>query len=147
MPKPFDLRKAGELLALHLTRSGASLLLLDETSGQTHPMRADTAGAADGALPVFLAAAQAVWQEASGATFALDLRRDDDALLGLRVHGCEGAPFSVVMLTLLEAVDRVWRPPAPLLINDLSQLAQSSLRAAEAISPPAPRRPSPMKVF
>lgn len=85
-------------------------------------MQVETAGAADGALPIFLAAAGAVCREALRLPIGIDLQPDGDALLTVRVAGVAGAPFSVVMLCLMEAIERAKGPDA-LMVNDLSKVA------------------------
>lgn len=117
-----DVRRLGELLSRHLASLGLSLTLADETTGETHRMQVETAGAADGALPIFLAAADAVCREALRLPIGIDLQPDEGGLLGVRVAGVAGAPFSVVMLCLVEAVERA-KDPTRLLVNDLSRVA------------------------
>lgn len=122
MSEGIDVGRLGGLLARHLASLGLPLSLDDETTGETHRMQADTAGAADGALPVFLAAADAVCREALRLPIGIDLQPDDDSLLGVCVAGVAGAPFSVVMLCLVEAVERAKGPDA-LVVNDLTRVA------------------------
>lgn len=117
-----DVGRLGELLSRHLTSLGLPLTLTDETTGETHRMQVETAGAADGALPIFLAAADAVCREALRLPIGIDLQPDEDGLLGVRVAGVAGAPFSVVMLCLVEAVERAKRPDT-LVLNNLSRVA------------------------
>lgn len=132
MSEDIDVGRVGGLLVRHLASLGLSLVLADEKAGETHGMQADTAGAAGGALPIFLAAADAVCREALRLPIGIDLQPDADGLLGVRVVGIAGVPFSVVMLCLVEAVERANGPDA-LVINDLSRVAslarQHSLQA------------------
>lgn len=106
-PNGVDLERLGLVLARHLTGLGLPLLLRDEATGQVHEVHPDTAGAPDGALPAFLAAADAVWREATGHGLGLHLESDGGSLLGVRVAGIAAAPFSVACLCLLEAAERV----------------------------------------
>jgi hypothetical protein len=122
MSEGIDVGRLGGLLARYLTSLGLALTLADETTGETRRMQADTAGAAGGALPIFLAAADAVCREALRLPIGIDLQPDADALLTVRVAGVVGAPFSVVMLCLMEAVERA-RGPDALVVNDLSRVA------------------------
>lgn len=129
MSEGVDVGRVGGLLVRHLASLGLPLALADETTGETHRMQVDTAGAADGALPIFLAAADAVCREAMRLPIAIDLQPDADGLLDVRVAGVAGVPFSVVMLCLVEAVDRA-RGPDALLVNDLSKVAGLARRHA-----------------
>ena len=122
MSEGIDVGRLGMLLTHHLASLGLPLALADETTGETHGMQAETAGAAGGALPIFLAAADAVCREALRLPIGIDLQPDDDSLLGVRVAGVAGAPFSVVMLCLMEAVERA-KGSGELLVNDLTRVA------------------------
>ena len=117
-----DVQRLGALLVRHLVSLGLPLGLVDETTGERHRMQVDTAGAADGALPIFLAAADAVCREALNLQIGINLEPDADSLLGVRVSGLNGVPLSVVMLCLLEAIDRAKEPDA-LVVNTLSKVA------------------------
>lgn len=142
----FDVGRAGAMLAALLEQTGPALVLRDP-SGRTAPVRPETAGAADGLLPVFLVAADAVWREATGNGFGLDVRPDPEALLGHRVHGARAAPFSAVMLCVLEAMDRAAGPDG-LLVNDLARVAREAMPepvpvlSVEAAAVPSPARGS-----
>ncbi len=122
MSDGLDVGRVGGLLVRHLTSLGLPLALADETTGGTHRMQPDTAGAPDGALPIFLAAADAVCREALRLPISIDLQPDADGLLGVRVASVAGVPFSVVMLCLVEAVERAKGHDA-LVVNDLSRVA------------------------
>ena len=122
MSEGINVGRLGELLSRHLASLGLPLALADETTGETHGMQAETAGAADGALPIFLAAADAVCREALRLPIGIDLQPDADSLLGVRIAGVAGAPFSVIMLCLMEAVERAKGPDA-LLVNHLMRVA------------------------
>jgi len=117
-----DVGRLGALLIRHLASLGLPLALADETTGETHRMQAGTAGAAGGALPIFLAAADAVCREALRLPIGIDLQPEADGLLGVRVTGVAGVPFSVVMLCLVEAVERA-KGADMLVVNDLSRVA------------------------
>ena len=130
MSDGFDIGRTGALLAILLMHSGPALLLRDP-SGHTAPVRPETAGAADGLLPVFAVAADAVWREATGNGFGLDLRPDPAALVGYRLDGASAASVSAMLLCVLEAMHRA-AGPSGLLVNDLARVAR------EALPDPAP---------
>lgn len=130
MSDSFDIGRAGALLAIMLMQSGPALMLRDP-SGRTAPVRPETVGAPDGLLPVFAVAADAVWREATGNGFGLDLRPDPASLLGYRLAGARAASVSALLLCVLEVTERA-AGPAGLLVNDLARVAR------EAMPDPAP---------
>ena len=77
-------------------------------------------------LPVFLVAGEAVWREATGKGFALDIRQDAGALLGRRLHAVGSGTFSTVMLSVIEASQQVVGPRS-LLVNDFGVQWAASL--------------------
>ncbi len=125
MTDGFDIGRAGALLALLLAQSGLALSLRDP-SGHTAPVRPETAGEPDGLLPVFALAADAVWREATGNGFGLDLRPDPASLLGWRIDGARAASASAMLLCILEAMHRA-AGPAGLLVNDLARVARDAM--------------------
>ena len=122
MSEGIDVGRLGGLLACHLSGLGLPLALADETTGETRRVQVETAGAADGALPIFLAAADAVCREALRLPIRIDLQPDADALLTVRVAGVAGVPFAIVMLCLVEAIERA-KGSDVLLVNDLTRVA------------------------
>lgn len=125
MESTFNVERLGMLLASLLAQAGPALLLRDP-SGCTAPVRPDTAGAPDGLLPVFAVAADAVWREATGNGFGLDVRPDPEALLGFRIHGARAGSVSAMMLCILEAMHRA-AGPSGLVLNDLVRVTRDAL--------------------
>ena len=130
MSDSLDIARTGAFLVILLMQSGPALLLRD-LSGRTAPVRPETAGAPDGLLPVFAVAADAVWREATGNGFGLDLRPDPASLLGYRIDGARAASASAMLLCMLEVMHRA-AGPSGLLVNDLARVAR------EAMPDPAP---------
>ena len=128
-PNGVDVERVGLVLARHLTGLGLPLLLRDEATDEAHEVHPDTAGAPDGALPAFLAAADAVWREATGRGLGLRLEPDAGSLLGLRVAGIAAAPFSVACLCLLEATERA-RGADAVEVTALAAVAEAALANA-----------------
>ncbi len=137
MSESLDVERAGAMLAALLARSGSALLLRDP-SGRTAPVLPETAGAPDGLLPVFMVAADAVWREATGKEFGVEVAPDPAALLGYRVHGVRGGTFSAVMLSVMEATSQVTGPEV-VLVNDLGALWNAATQRTERKQQPAPR--------
>ena len=127
-----------------LERDGRPLVLTDRATGEPHRVSLDTAVAADGLLPVFLAAGEAVWKSATGHGFGLRVVEDRDALLGYRAAGVDGAPRSLVLLATLDAIARI-RNPEALPVNDLNAVWREAVGTAAdaAPAPPRPSGPSP----
>lgn len=123
MTDAVDLERVGAMLMRHLTHLGCRLDLIDETTGEVHTMQADTAGAADGALPVFLAAADAICLEATGAGIGMTIEQEPAGLLGVRASRIIGVPFTVVMLAVIEATDRA-REGNTIVVTNLSKVAK-----------------------
>ncbi|MBR0664656.1 hypothetical protein GXW71_09860 [Roseomonas hellenica] len=121
MSAPLDLRRVSRTLEAFLERRGRPILLQDEATGRLHQVPPSLAAAADGLLPTFLAAGEVVWRAATGRSLGVQQVRDPDSLLGYRVKGAGGAPFSVVMLSVIEASERAARPEA-LVVNELGRL-------------------------
>ena len=58
----------------------------------------------------FVVAGEAVWREATGKGFSLDIVRDPHALLGYRLRGIGAGHFATVMLATMEATAQVAGP-------------------------------------
>jgi hypothetical protein len=108
----------GRALEAYLKRAGASMSFHDRATAKTHSLPYAAARDPSGLLPVFVVAGEAVWQEAAGKGFALDIRADPDALFGRRLHAVGAGTFSTVMLSVIEATTQAAGPRA-LLVNDL----------------------------
>lgn len=78
---------------------------LVQPDGTQHPVSSDSLVGADGFLPVFLEAAEAVWEDATGGGFGVQIGEDPAALLGYRVEGMADVPFCVVTLAMLHAIE------------------------------------------
>jgi hypothetical protein len=108
----------GRTLEAYLTQAGTPLAFHDRATAQTHALPFSSARDPAGLLPVFVVTGEAVWREATGKRFALDIRQDPDALLGRRLHAVGSGTFSTVMLSVIEAAVQAAGPKA-LLVNDL----------------------------
>jgi len=138
MSGPLDLATVSRTMEALIRQDGRPVVLRDGATGQDLTLSAETGGSANGLLPVFLAAGEAVWREATGKGFGLDLAPDPQSLLGYRVRGIGHGPFSAVMLSVMEATAQVARPDM-LLVNDLDAVWQAA-RERHRQTPPA--RPS-----
>lgn len=143
-----DLPAVGRAVRAWFEDAGTSLLLHDRATGETLAMTAKLAGDPSGLLPVFLAAGEAVWREATGKGFGLRIRRDPAAMLGYRVDGIGGGTFAAVLLSTMEAVVQAQEGQAQgeqtgrLLVNGLfGAVWQAVLDRSEAAGAPAAALP------
>ena len=113
-----DILVVGRALQAILAEAGTPLLLHDRATGETLPLLPELAGDPAALLPVLLVAGDAIWREATGKGFLLDIRRDASALLGYRACGIGAGTFATVMLSTMEAIAQA-RQPDRLLVNDL----------------------------
>jgi hypothetical protein len=127
-----------------LIEAGPPVKALDHTTGEIVSVRPQLAAAPHGLLPLFLAAGDTVWREATGRSLGIDLTPDPQALLGLRVHAVATNAFAPVMLSMMEAMAQVARPDM-LLVNDLQGpwlAAQERLAWREKLTPSVPATPT-----
>lgn len=128
-----------------LEREGRPVIYADRAAGDApRAISTSVAAAPDGLLPAFVVAGEAVWREATGKGFELDIVRDPKALLGYRLRGIGAGAFTTVMLATMEATDQVTRPEA-IMVNDLHSLwvAANERIAPQPATQIASRRVSP----
>jgi hypothetical protein len=76
------LAAVGHAMRALLAQDGKQVLLCDPISDTALACPLDSVAAPEGLLPLFLVAGEAVWREACGKGFALEITRDPEALLG-----------------------------------------------------------------
>lgn len=124
----------GRTLEAYLARAGRPIAFHDRATSQTHDLPLAASRDPAGLLPFFIVAGEAVWREATGKGFALDIRPDPEALFGRRLHAVGAGSFSTVMLSVIEAVEQATGTRA-LLVNDLRvQWAERLVRTQPAVS-------------
>ena len=123
-----------------LIRDGRAITFHDRGAGVDRSVTPATAAAANGLLPVFVVAGEAIWSEATGRGFELEIVRDKSALLGYRLRGIGSGSFTTVMLSTMTAVSATTTRTIPGYEADyLRQLLHQALRlAAEAARTVAP---------
>jgi hypothetical protein len=104
-----------------LAQGGRSIVYRDKASGQDLVVSPLSAASPSGLLPAFVVAGEAVWREATGKGFSLDVVPDPQALLGYRLRGIGAGHFATVMLATMEAAAQVAGPSA-IVVNDLNAL-------------------------
>ncbi len=111
----------GRTVEALLSREGRDILYRDPATGTNLTITPAIAASPDGLLPAFVVAGEAVWREATGRGFELDIVRDREALLGYRLRGIGAGTFTTVMLATMEATAQVAGPTA-IVVNDLHLL-------------------------
>jgi hypothetical protein len=135
-----DVDQIGRTMRVLLERTGRTIVYDDPASGSRLALDASAASAANGFLPAFLVAGEAIWREVTGKGFALDIARDDRALLGYRVEGIGAGTYATVMLSAMEAMHQVSSPGA-VVISDFNDLWRATVgRLQQAHENPAPGR-------
>ena len=104
-----------------LAREGRAIVYRDRASGQDLVVSPTSAACPPGLLPAFVVAGEAVWREATGKGFSLDIVRDPQSLLGYRLRGIGAGHFATVMLATMEATAEVAGPSA-IIVNELNAL-------------------------
>jgi hypothetical protein len=104
-----------------LAREGRRIVYRDRATGQDLVVSPPSAASPSGLLPAFVVAGEAVWREATGNGFSLDIVRDPQSLLGYRLRGIGAGHFATVMLATMEATAQVAGPSA-IVVNELNAL-------------------------
>ena len=90
-----------------LVREGRPVIYHDIATGADLPVSAKNTASPTGLLPALVVAGEAVWREATGTGFGLDIVRDREALLGFRLKGIGTGSLTTVMLATMEATAQV----------------------------------------
>ena len=104
-----------------LTQDGRSIVYRDGATGHDLVVSPPCAAAPSGLLPAFVVAGEAVWREATGNGFSLDIVRAQQALLGYRLRGIGAGHYATVMLATMEATAQVAGSSA-IVVSDLNAL-------------------------
>jgi hypothetical protein len=127
-----DLDAVERTMQVLAERSPVPFVYHDPADGQRHAITPNALSSRSGFLPAIINAAEAVWREATGKGFELDIVRDPDALLGYRLRGIRAGGFATVMLSSMEAIQQVARPDAVVVseLNAVWAAATERLRQA-----------------
>ncbi len=134
--RPIDVAKVSAVLQALLKDRGKPVLIADLRSGEMQQVSAELAASPSGLLPLFLAAGDTVWREATGRRLGITQAADPDALLGLRTAGIAPGPVAPVMLSMMEAIAQTERPDM-LLVNDMNhqwKMATERMRRAKPLA-------------
>lgn len=139
-PRPIDVAKVSAVLQALLKDSGKPIFIADLQTGEMQIVSPELAASPSGLLPLFLAAGDTVWREATGRRLGVTQTADPQALLGLRTEGIASGPVAPVMLSMMEAIAQAERPDM-LLVNDMShhwKVATERMRRAKRLVGSAP---------
>lgn len=120
-----DIGEVEGVLERLLLKEGRPVLLAGES------VALDCAVAADGLLPLFVIAGEALWREVRGEGFSLKTEPDDGALLGYKLAEIGTGSFKAVMLATMEAMFQAAGPNG-IIVEDLNRVWIASTRRAEA---------------
>jgi hypothetical protein len=130
-----DVERVSLVMEALLRRDGRRIVYRDRATGEELAVTAPAATSPAGLLPAFVVAGEAVWREATGTGFALDIVRDPPALLGYRLEGIGAGSFAMVLIATMEAAAQVAGSEA-IGVNDLATVWAAAVeRIAHRISP------------
>ena len=144
-PRQVEVGRVSAVLRCLIGR-GRPVAALDQTTGEIVAVSPHLAAAPHGFLPLFLAAGDTVWRDATGRSLGIELQPDPQTMLGQRVRAIGSPAFAPVMLSMMEAMAQAQRPDM-LLLNDLHgpwMAAQERLhwrRQLAVLDAPAPKLP------
>ena len=133
MSEGLDLKTIGRTLQVLLERAGKPVIYQCAVSEQDLRFEPEDAVTVDGLLPAFLTAADAVWHEATGRRFALDVVTDPKAAFGYVIRDVRSGSFSMILLSLIEVLAQIEQPDC-LLVNELTTVWVGASRRSAAIS-------------
>ncbi|MDN3563106.1 hypothetical protein ACFQY5_39995 [Paeniroseomonas aquatica] len=144
--RPNRLPAIAAVLREVLQQSGRTITVFDQPTRQTLPVSLDIAVSERGLLPVFLASGQAVWQDATGHGLGVELQRDRDTVLGYRAISVGSASTAVVLLSTMEAIERV-AALGILQVNRLNAVWRDAMARAATVQPEADYTLAPSSPF
>jgi hypothetical protein len=121
-----------------LIREGRPVVYHDIATGADLPVSTKNTASPTGLLPALIVAGEAVWREATGTGFGLDIVRDRDALLGFRLRGIGAGSFTTVMLATMEATAQV-TGSGVVVASDLNALWSAATERVEQNARAQPR--------
>ena len=132
-----DVDRVSRVMAALLARDGRPIVYRDRAVGRELAVSAESAASPVGLLPAFVVAGEAVWREATGSGFALDVVPDPHSLAGYRLRGIGVRSFAAVMLATMEAAAQIAGPSA-VVVNDLHSLWAAARDRIERQPRPSP---------
>jgi len=102
-----DIGTVSRVMEALLETEGRPIVYHDQATGADLAITPMAASSPSGLLPALVVAGEAVWREATGKGFALDIVRDPEALLGYRLRAIGAGSLTTVMLAAMEATAQV----------------------------------------
>ena len=102
-----DIGTVSRVMETLLETEGRPILYHDQATGADLAITPMAASSPSGLLPALIVVGEAVWREATGKGFALDIVRDTEALLGYRLRRIGAGSLTTVMLAAMEATAQV----------------------------------------
>lgn len=118
--RPIDLGRVSAVLETLLRDSGKPVYITDLPTGTVQVVTPELAASPHGLLPLFLAAGDTVWREATGRRLGIEQVDDPQSLLGVRTQSIGAGPVTPVLLSVMEAIGQAERLDM-LLVNDMSR--------------------------
>jgi len=137
-----DLADVSRVMRAHLGREGCRVEMHDPVTRKDLDVSPAIAAAPDGLLPVLVVAGEALWREATGKGFELDVEIDTNALLGYRLAAIRSGTFTAVMLSSIAAAAQATRHDV-LHANSLSLVWEETAARCSETAARMARRPEP----
>ena len=102
-----DIGTVSRVMETLLETEGRPIVYHDQATGADLAITPMAASSPSGLLPALVVAGEAVWREATGKGFALDIVRDPEALLGYRLRAIGAGSLTTVILAAMEAMAQV----------------------------------------
>lgn len=116
-----DLEYVSRIFTAMLAHHDKPVIYHDRAENEDLPLAHEEVASPLGLLPAFLLAGEAVWFQATGNGFALDIVEDHRAAFGYAVRAIRGANFSAVMLSMLDVLLRIDTGGAQIYANELNR--------------------------
>ncbi|HUC10182.1 MAG TPA: hypothetical protein VL985_07110 [Stellaceae bacterium] len=131
-----DVETVSRTMAALLKHDRRLVVYHDRATGEHLTVDAPIAASPAGLLPAFLVAGEAVWREAAGSGFGLDIVRDPQALFGYRLRAIGADSFASVMLATMEATAQAAGPEA-IVVNGFAALWSAAGERTTQVPQPA----------
>jgi len=136
-----DIDTVSRVMETLLEREGRPILYHDQATGADLAITPMAASSPSGLLPALVVAGEAVWREATGKGFALDIVRDPEALLGYRLRRIGAGSLTTAMLPAMEATAQV-TGSGVVVASDLNAVWSAATDRIEHIARTSPRSTS-----
>ena len=116
-----DVAHVSRVFEAMLVRHGKPIVYHYRAVGQDLALSHEETASDLGLLPAFLLAGEAVWSQATGNGFGLEIVEHKDSIFGYAVRAVRGGSFSAVMLSMLDVLLRIDTGDATIYANELNR--------------------------